>query len=211
MKKWVVRFGSLLVFNIVVLLVVGWLTPARVGWAALWAGIVLTAIVIWIKPLVEKWFRSMAAKSAGNRSKAGELVVELLLAFAVALVIWIATVVFTGVSIGGGIFGAFWGWVLPPVFLLVGWAIYGAIDDRVEAHAHALYDKAAAGRSTDAGPRADAAGAPPVPDPRATYPGGPASVPPVPPAPSAGTADASRSRRDDGLTDEQRRMLDELG
>ena len=207
MKKWVVRFGSLLVFNIVVLLVVGWLTPARVGWAALWAGIVLTAIVIWIKPLVEKWFRSMAAKSARSRSKAGELFVELLLAFAVALVIWIATVLFTGVSIGGGIFGAFWGWVLPPVFLLIGWAIYGAIDDRVEAHAHALYDKAT-GERTDA-----SAPVPPIPDARATYPAGPAPVPPVPPAPAAGTGapDSSRRRRDDGLTDEQRRMLDELG
>ena len=31
MKKWVVRFVSLLVFNILVLLVIGWFTPARVG------------------------------------------------------------------------------------------------------------------------------------------------------------------------------------
>ena len=194
MKKWVVRFASLLVFNIVVLLVVGWLTPARVGWAALWAGIVLTAIVIWIKPLVEKWFRSMAAKSAHQRTRAGEKLVEFLLAFAVALLVWIATVVFTGVSIGGGIFGAFWGWVLPPVILIIGWAIYGAIDDRVESHAGALYDRATGGQAkkTDAASPADA-------DPRGTYPGG---------APSAG---AERRIRDDGLTDEQRRMLDELG
>lgn len=205
MKKWFVRFGSLLVFNIVVLLVVGWLTPARVGWAALWAGIVLTAIVMWIKPLVEKWFRSMAAKSAHRRTKAGEVLVELLLAFAVALVIWIATVVFTGVSVGGGIFGAFWGWVLPPVILLIGWAIYGAIDDRVEAHAEALADKVTNGRGADA-----AAGASPNSDPVGTYPGGRA-VPPVPPVPNPGAAASSRPQRDDGLTEEQRRMLDELG
>ena len=194
MKKWVVRFVSLLVFNIVVLLVVGWLTPARVGWAALWAGIVLTAIVIWIKPLVEKWFRSMAAKSAHQRTRAGEKLVEFLLAFAVALLVWIATVVFTGVSIGGGIFGAFWGWVLPPVILIVGWAIYGAIVDRVESHAGALYDRATGGQAkkTDAASPADA-------DPLGTYPGS---------APSPGS---ERRTRDDGLTDEQRRMLDELG
>ena len=43
MKKWIVRFASLLVFNIVVLLVIGFLTPARVGWSALWAGIVMAA------------------------------------------------------------------------------------------------------------------------------------------------------------------------
>ena len=34
MRKWIVPFGSLLVFNVVVLLVIGWLTPAHVGWAA---------------------------------------------------------------------------------------------------------------------------------------------------------------------------------
>ena len=43
MKKWIVRFGSLLVFNVAVLLVIGWLTPAKVGWSAIWAGVVLTA------------------------------------------------------------------------------------------------------------------------------------------------------------------------
>lgn len=184
MKKWVVRFVSLLVFNILVLLVVGWLTPARVGWAALWAGIVLTALVIWIKPLVEKWFRSMAARSADRRTRAGEKVVEFLIAFTVAFLVWIGTVLFTGVSIGGGIFGAFWGYVLPPVILLIGWAIYDAIDDRVESHAGALYDKATGGRvaTTDA-----AATAPTTPE-------------------------AAAGRRElDGLTDEQRRMLDELG
>ncbi|WP_426324152.1 hypothetical protein [Microbacterium sp. E-13] len=191
MKKWVVRFLSLLAFNIVVLLVVGWLTPARVGWAALWAGIVLTALVIWIKPLVEKWFRGMAAKSAHRRTRAGEKLVEFFLAFAVAFVVWIAVVVFTGVSIGGGIFGAFWGWVLPPVILLIGWAIYDTIDDRVENHAGALYDKAT---GTSGG--AAASPAPSVGGPRDTLPGG-------------ATA-AGRRERYDGLTEEQRRMLDEL-
>ena len=194
MKKWVVRFASLLVFNILVLLVVGWLTPARVGWAAVWAGIVLTALVIWIKPLVEKWFRSMASKSSGQRTRAGEKLVEFFLAFAVAFLVWIATVVFTGVSIGGGIFGAFWGWVLPPVILLIGWAIYGAIDDKVEGHAGTLYDRATGTKTvTDA-----ATSAPASTSARDTSPGAA--------APAAG-----RRQRDDGLTDEQRRMLDELG
>ncbi|WP_141892849.1 hypothetical protein [Microbacterium kyungheense] len=188
MKKWVVRFVSLLVFNIVVLLIVGWLTPARVGWAALWAGIVMTALVIWVKPLVEKWFRSSAAKSAGGRTKAGEKLVEFFIAFAIAFLIWIATVLFTGVSIGGGFFGAVWGYVLPPVILLIGWAIYGAIDDRVEEHAGALYDRATGSRAGTAG-SVDTA-TPPVPSPEAA---------------------AGRRELNDGLTDEQRRMLDELG
>ncbi len=185
MKKWVVRFASLLVFNIVVLLIVGWLTPARVGWAALWAGIVMTALVIWVKPLVEKWFRSMAAKSAGQRTKAGEKLVEFLLAFAIAFLVWIATVLLSGVSIGGGILGAFWGYVIPPVILLIGWAIYGAVDDKVESGAGALYDRATGTKSESP----DAA-APAIPTPEAS---------------------AGRRELNDGLTDEQRRMLDELG
>ncbi|MBW9094474.1 hypothetical protein JNB62_12335 [Microbacterium jejuense] len=185
MKKWVVRFVSLLVFNIVVLLIVGWLTPARVGWSALWAGIVMTALVIWVKPLVEKWFRSSAAKSAGSRTKAGEKLVEFFIAFAIAFLIWIATVLFSGVRIGGGFFGAIWGYVLPPIILLIGWAIYAAIDDRVEAHAGALYDRATGSKTESL----DAA-TPPVPSPEAS---------------------AGRRELNDGLTDEQRRMLDELG
>ena len=187
MKKWIVRFASLLVFNIVVLLVIGFLTPARVGWAALWAGIVMTAIVIWIKPAVHNWFRSMAATSAHQRTKAGEKVVDFLLAFAVAFLVWMVTVWLSGVSIGGGFLGAFWGYVLPPVILLIGWAVYDAIDDKVEARAGALYDRASRGRTTTTAP--DPA-APRIPTPEEA---------------------AGRRELDDGLTDEQRRMLDELG
>lgn len=199
MKKWIVRFVSLLVFNIVVLLVIGFLTPARVGWSALWAGIVLTALAIWIKPAVHNWFRSMAAKSAGRRTRAGEKVVEFLLAFAVAFLVWMVTVWLSGVSIGGGFFGAFWGYVLPPVILLIGWAVYDAIDDRVEAHAGALYDKASGGGAA----AADDLGTPPS---SALDPAASASAIPTSPE-----ATAARRELHDGLTEEQRRMLDELG
>lgn len=187
MKKWVVRFVSLLLFNIVVLLVIGWLTPARVGWSALWAGIIVTAATIWIKPLIHRWFQSMAAKSASQRTKVGEKLVQFALVFVVALIIWIFAVLFSGISIGGGFFGAFWGYVLPPVILLIGWAIYDAIDDRVETHAGALYDKATGGR-TDAAPTTSAIPSVPTPETR-----------------------AARQELQDGLTEEQRRMLDELG
>jgi len=181
MKKWVVRFLSLLVFNVVVLLLIGWLTPARVGWAALWAGVILTALTIWIKPLITNWFRSMAAKSAHQRTKVGEKVVQGALVFLVALIVWILTVVFSGVSVGGWL----WGYILPPVIILVGWAIYDAIDDRVEGHAGVLYDKTT-GRQQAAGPATTT---------------------------TLTNSEAASARRElqDGLTDEQRRMLDELG
>lgn len=182
MKKWVVRFASLLLFNIVVLLIIGWLTPAQVGWAALWAAVILTALTIWIKPFIHKLFQSAAAKSSNRRTKAGEKVVEFGLVFVVALIVWILTVFLSGVSVAGW----FWGYVLPPVILLIGWAVYGAIDDRVEGHAGALYDKATGGaKATDAA--------------------GTTST-----LTSTQTAAAQRELQD-GLTEEQRRMLDELG
>ncbi|MET0735396.1 MAG: hypothetical protein ABWY55_07115 [Microbacterium sp.] len=183
MKKWIVRFASLLAFNVVLLLVIGWLTPARVGWAAIWAGIILTAATIWIKPLIHGWFQSSARKSAGQRTKAGEKVVQFFLVLIVATIIWVLTVLLSGVGVGGWL----WGWILPPVFIVIGWAIYDAIDDRVEAHAGALYDKATGGRSATA---ATATDAPAVPSPQ---------------------AQAGARELQDGLTDEQRRMLDELG
>ncbi|GAA1984103.1 hypothetical protein GCM10009777_17510 [Microbacterium pumilum] len=170
-------------FNVVVLLVIGWLTPAKVGWSAIWAGIVLTALTLWIKPLVHRWFQSMAAKSANQRTKLGEKLVQFFLVLAIAVIVWVVTVALSGVSVGGWL----WGWILPPVLLVIGWAIYDAIDDRVETHAGALYDRAA-GRSAVDGSSNGATLA----------------------VPSPGTAAGARELQD-GLTDEQRRMLDELG
>jgi len=163
--------------------VIGWLTPARVGWSALWAGVILTALTIWIKPLIHRLFQSMAARSAGQRTKIGEKLVQGFLVFVVALLVWIVTVALSGVSVGGW----FWGYLLPPVIILIGWAIYDAIDDRVEGHAGALYDKATGTKTT-----------------------GPAAAGATSTLPSAETA-AGRRELQDGLTDEQRRMLDELG
>jgi len=180
MKKRVVRFCSLLLFNVVVLLLIGLLTPAHVGWAALWAGIVMTALVIWVKPLVTRWFRSMAATSAHERTKLGEKLVQAVLAVAVAFVVWIGTVLLSGVSVSGWL----WGWIVPPVILLIGWAIYDAIDDRIEARTGALYDKATGARGVQA---TDAA------------------------APPSQAEMLGRRELDDGLTDEQRRMFDDLG
>ncbi len=178
MKRWVVRFCSLLVFNVVVLLIIGLVTPARVGWSAVWAGIVMTALVIWVKPVVAKWFAAMAARSAGERTKAGQALVRGMLAIAIAFLVWIATVLLSRVQISGW----FWGYLLPPVILLIGWAVYDMIDDKVEARAGALYDKAATGITGRA----------------------PAAEPVVEPAPA-------RRHLHDGLTDEQRKMLDDLG
>ena len=205
MRAWIIRFASLYVFDVVVLLVIGALVPGvRVGLAALWAGAVLAAATIWLKPLIHRWFRSMAARSAAQRSWLAEKLVQYVVVLGVAAIIWVLLVLFTGVNVRGFVFG----WFVPPIFLLIAWAIYDLVDDRIEARAAELYDRATAGRRATTGP--DVRG----------------SVPPVPPAPAgfapgsapgsagftppAAPGSAASARRDDGLTDEQRRMLDGL-
>ncbi len=145
MKSWIVRFLSLYVFNVVVLLVIGMLLPSvGVGWAALWAGVILTAATIWLKPLITKLFTGSAAKSAGQRTRAGEKAVQYGIVFVVELIVWILVVVLSGVRVDG----FFWGWALPPLLLLVAWVIYDRVDDKVEARTGALYDRAT-GRAAD--------------------------------------------------------------
>jgi hypothetical protein len=189
MKAWIVRFVSLYVFDVVVLLLIGAFTPGvRVGWHAFWAAVILTAATLWLKPLIHRGFQSLASRSAAKRSKLTEKLVQYLLVLAVAAIIWILLVVFTGVHVSG--FFWFWGWVSPPLFLTIAWGVYDLIDDGIEARAGRLYD-----RATTRERKAAESG----------------SAPPAPPAPSThpGTATPA-ARRDDGLTDEQRRMLDEL-
>jgi hypothetical protein len=181
MKQWIVRFVVLLAFNVLVLLVIGWLTPAKVGWSALWAGIVLTFLTMWVRPLLTKWFSSGAEKSAGRRTKAGGGLVRVGIVLLIALIVWVVTVWLSGVRTGLNPIA----YILPPIILAIGWWIYDLIAQRAEHHAGALYDKATGTQvgSTDAA---------------------------APPIPSRETR-AAQAELQDGLTAEQRRMLDELG
>jgi F0F1-type ATP synthase membrane subunit c/vacuolar-type H+-ATPase subunit K len=94
MKAWVVRFVSLYVFNVVVLLLIGLLTPAH-GWAAIWASVVLTLAELFVK-LLQGAFAKSAAKTAGERTRAGEALVQGLIVLAVAAIVWIITLLLTG-------------------------------------------------------------------------------------------------------------------
>ncbi|WP_311260464.1 hypothetical protein [Microbacterium sp. WCS2018Hpa-9] len=186
MKNGIVRFAALYVFNVAVLLLIGLLSAGvSVGFNALWAAVVLTLAALFVKPLLTGAFRKAAAKSAADRTKTGEKVVQYVLVYLVELIIWVAVVWLSGVRASG-----FWSYALPPLFLLFGWMIYDQVDDRLRAKAGELYD-AVQGRVT--GSRAKAT---------------PASS--APPTETASTADA-RAELNDGLTPEQRRMLDELG
>lgn len=185
MKNGIVRFVALAVFNVAVLLLIGLLLPSvSVGLHALWASVVLTLAALFVKPLLARAFRKSASKSAAERTKAGEKVVQYVLVYLVELIIWVLTVWLSGVRASG-----FWGFVLPPVALLLGWVIYDRIDDRMRAKTSEIYDSVQAkvtGRSAST------------------------------PARTAGTSEspetaAARDELRDGLTPEQRRMLDELG
>ncbi|MEJ1090849.1 hypothetical protein [Microbacterium istanbulense] len=181
MKNMIVRFASLYAFTVVVLLVIGLLMPTvRVGLHALWAGVILALAALFLKPALTSLFRRSAAKSAAQRTRAGEKVVQYVLVFLVELILWVLTVWLSGVSVRG----FFWGYVIPPLVLLIGWVIYDRVDDRMSATAGRLYDSA-----------------------HAKVRGGqaPAKTSPETPQTRAGGAELN-----DGLTAEQRRMLDEL-
>lgn len=185
MKNGIVRFAALYVFNVAALLVIGLLLPGvSVGFNALWASVILTLAALFVKPLLAGAFRRSAAKSAAERTKTGEKVVQYVLVYLVELIVWVLTVWLSGVRASG-----FWAFVLPPLALLFGWMIYDQIDDRLRAKAGEIYDSVQArvkgGETKTASPTAAAAESP---EPR-----------------------AARDELDDGLTPEQRRMLDELG
>lgn len=183
MKNLIVRFASLYVFNVVVLLVIGWLTPARVGLHALWASVILTLATLFLKPLLKRAATSMSAS--------GTKFVQYLAVFVVEFLIWALTVWLSGVRAGN-----LWGWIVPPVILLIGWVVYDQIDDALSRKAGELYD--AAGAKISGSRRGSASAAAP-------------SASSAPSAASSAATAAGRRELDDGLTPEQRRMLDELG
>jgi hypothetical protein len=186
MRNGIVRFAALYVFNVAVLLIIGVILPTvYVGWHALWASVVLTLAALFIKPTLKAAFRKSAAKSATERTKVGEKTVQYALVYVVELIIWTLTVWLSGVDVSG----FFWGYVLPPLLLLIGWVIYDQVDDGMRRRAGDVYDRVT---------RRGVAKNVPAEAPAAAS-----------PADSAGTRDAA-AEASDGLTPEQRRMLDEL-
>ncbi|WP_067197845.1 hypothetical protein [Microbacterium sp. XT11] len=192
MKNAIVRFAALYVFDVVVLLLIGLLfRTVSVGLSALWASVVLTAAALFVKPALTAAFRRSAARSAAGRGRVGEKILQYALVYAVELVIWVGTVVLSGVTARG-----FTGFALPPLILLVGWVIYDQVDDRLRAKASDVYDAV----QTRLSPRRGAAASD----------ASPRSATSSPAADSAATAEGRRELHD-GLTAEQRRMFDELG
>ncbi|MFT4052008.1 MAG: hypothetical protein QM677_07145 [Microbacterium sp.] len=195
MKAWVVRFCSLYAFNVVVLLVIGLLTPARVGAAVVWAAVIMTLAEVFVKPLAHRAFARSAAKTASERTHAGEALVQGLIVFAVAGVIWLITLVLSRVNTGSS---WFWAYVLPPIVIAIGWFVYALVDDRLEQATGELFDRAEAGIRGSSPSGADAS------DTSAASDAGAAA------ARAAAAAEGAAELRD-GLTPEQRRMLDDLG
>lgn len=197
MRSWIVRFAALYVFNVVVLLLIGLLTPAKVGFAVIWAALIMTLAELWVRPFVQRRMQASAAKSAGTRTRTGEALVQAGIVLIVAALVWALTLLLSGVhvSIGWNPLGWIGAWIVPPVIIALGGLVYARISGRIETHAGAVYDRAEAGirgsRTADRG--TDAVGT----------------------ASGEARADDARARGrqelDDGLTAEQRRMLDDLG
>lgn len=191
MRTWIVRFVALYAFNVIVLLLIGALFPSvRVGFAALWASILLTAATLWIKPaarrLIDRWTQGVRSTATATLQK----VLEYATAFVVALAMWFIVVALSSVTARG-----LWGYVLPALALLVAWVIYDLVDDRFEKTTADLIDRGTA-RGTPA----------PTPTSGSAPTGSTSPAPPRTPA-----SDSGRRELNDGLTDEQRRMFDELG
>lgn len=140
MKKWVVRIGALFVFDYIVIVVMGLAMPrVNVGPIhALWAALLLAVATLWLKPVVRGLFEKLAADGSGERSRFVGWLVKTLVVYAVAFVIWYLVVWLSKVDIQGWL----WGYLIPPLVLLVVWWIYDAISDRFEAQAAKVYDQA---------------------------------------------------------------------
>lgn len=184
MKTWVVRFGSLYVFNVVVLWLIGVILPrVYVGWSALWGAVILTAATIFVKPAVTKFLKNAASNSTKSMSTGAQKAIEYGIVFVVALVVWILVRIFSGVYT----WDFFTGILLPPVILLAAWFLYDMIDDRIEKVAGDLYDKAeSAVNEKNAGAQ------------------------PASPSPESPATRHARDELKDGLTPEQRRMMEDL-
>lgn len=138
-RAWLIRFVTLYVFDIAVLLVIGLILPqVSVGWSVLWAAVILALATIWVKPALRRWLGHRAERSSRDLTRTGAKLVQGVVVLIVAAIVWALVVVLSGV----GVAGLFWGWVVPPVLLAIAWLIYDAVDDRLEAQAGRLWDGA---------------------------------------------------------------------
>ena len=136
-RAWLIRFVTLYVFDVAVLLVIGLILPqVSVGWSALWAAVVLALATTWVKPALRRWLGSRAERSSRDLTRTGAKLVQGVVVLLVAAIVWVLVVVLSGVTVAG----LLWGWVVPPLLLVIAWLIYDAIDDRLEAQAGRLWD-----------------------------------------------------------------------
>lgn len=134
------RIGTLFVFNLAVLALTVTLMP-RVHATFLsyfWASLFLTIATVWIRPALTALARSQADKRTADRNRIVRWLVSGLAVFLVALGVWALTVYLTGVSVDGWV----WGYLYPPIALLIGWFIWDVARDQLEERAARLYDSA---------------------------------------------------------------------
>lgn len=131
-------------FDFVVLVLIGLIMPqVSVGWSVFWAAAVLTAATIWVKPALSRWLGGRADRSSRDLTRAGAKLVQYATVFVVAVAVWILVVLLSGVHVAG----FFWGWVIPPILLLIAWSVFDLTGDRLVAGAGRAWDGARGRRS----------------------------------------------------------------
>lgn len=180
MRNGIIRFGALYVFNVAVLLIIGLVLPS----VSVGLHALWASVILTLAALFIKPLLKSAFRKSAARSAADRTNTgEKVVQYALVYVVELIIWVLTVWLSPVGVHGFFWGYALPPLLLLLGWVIYDQVDDVLRRKAGDVYDRVAGSRKPK-----DAA----------------ASAAPTQATPRADTAP------DDGLTPEQRRMLDEL-
>lgn len=139
-RAWVIRLVTLTLFNVAVLALIVWLLPGVRGktFGILWGAVLLTAATIWIKPALMSVARRQVGKGAAQRSAGTQRWFASLAVFVVAFVIWLLMIWLTDLRVVGW----FWGYLLPPIALLIAWWLYDVVDDQLEKTVGNAYDSA---------------------------------------------------------------------
>ncbi|HWV48064.1 MAG TPA: hypothetical protein VN035_01300 [Microbacterium sp.] len=180
MRNGIIRFGALYVFNVAVLLIIGLVLP---NVSVGWHAFWASVILTLAALFIKPLLKGAFQKSVARSAAGRTKTGEKVVQYALVYVVELIIWVLTVWLSPVGVHGFVWGYALPPLLLLLGWVIYDQVDDVLRRKAGEVYDRVAGGVAPK-----DAAA--PAPRPEATT---KVDVEP-----------------DDGLTPEQRRMLDEL-
>lgn len=138
-RNWVIRLVSLYIFSFVAFLLLGFINSSFSNgfFHLFWSALIFTLATVFVKPIVSSFAQKTAEGLKQGKTSTAARVIEYVAVFAVALVIWLI------LSVLGAAQNPHWfSWILSPVLLLVAWAIYDVVDEKIEAQVAKGYDAA---------------------------------------------------------------------